>query len=244
MKKLMFAALVACAVSSYADEQQDKFLARNGGWLDRPQNGKVVRVVNRQTKVDEKVVADFVQSASGMLSIAFETVKGEAGKCYASDKDEKVGLWVVLDEDAKCPIKMLAAPDDRYVKVNVTALAADGATGEQLAARVGKELWRGLVYGLGGGNNDFPGCLMVPAPGLKELDGIAAQMPCPAPFNMMASTASKIGISRTGRVTYRQACREGWAPEPTNDYQKVIWNEVHSKPTKPLKIEFDKKRGK
>ena len=36
--------------------------------------------MNRQTKVDEKVIADFVQGASGMLSIAFETVKGEAGK--------------------------------------------------------------------------------------------------------------------------------------------------------------------
>ena len=44
--------------------------------------------------------------------------------------------------------------------------------------------------------------------------------------------------------TYRQACQEGWAPAPKNDEQKAIWNQVHAIPDKPIKIEFDPKRGK
>lgn len=244
MKKLMMAVVGACALVVCADEQTDKFLARTGGWLDRPQNGKAIRVVNRQNKVDKAILEEFATGVSGNLSLPVEIVKGEAGKCYASAKDEVNGFCVLLDDNAKCPLKMIAAPDDCYAMVNVAALSSDGVSGEALAVRVTKELWRGLVYGLGGGNNEFPGCLMVPAPGLKELDAIRAKVPCPAPFNQMSATAHRMGIPRVGKVTYRQACREGWAPQPTNDFQKVIWDEVKAKPTKPLTIKYDKKIGK
>lgn len=246
MRKQMFAVAVAlCAAVSVADEQDEKFMSRTGGWLDRPQNGRVVRIVNRQARIGDETIEWFAGNARTMLSLPVEIVKCEAGKCCAdASSDDRVGLKVVIADDAQSPLKMFAAPDDRLVRVNVAALAADGATGEKLDVRARKELWRGLVYGLGGGNNEFPGCLMVPATTLQELDALKARMPCPAPFNAMMSTARKIGIGQAGRVTYRQACREGWAPEPTNDYQKVIWNEVHAAPSKPLKIEFDKKRGK
>ena len=242
--QMLTVAVALCAAVSVADEQEEKFLSRTGGWVDRPQNGRVIRVVNRQAKIGDETLEWFAGNVRSMLSLPVEIVKCDADKCCAGKTDDKIGMKVVIDDDAKCPLKMFAAPDDRLVRVNVAALAADGATGEKLDTRVRKELWRGLVYGLGGGNNEFPGCLMVPATTLPELDALRAKMPCPAPFNTMSSTARKIGIAPTGRVTYRQACREGWAAEPTNDYQKVIWNEEHKAPSKPLKIEFDKKRGK
>ena len=52
------------------------------------------------------------------------------------------------------------------------------------------------------------------------------------------------GCNLRTMVPYRTACREGWAPAPTNDIQKAIWNEVRQLPTKPIKIEFDPKKGK
>lgn len=244
MKTVISAVLCGLTAVAGADEQQDKFLARTGGWLARPRDGRVIRIVDRQTKVPREMIEGIAKRAGSLLTLPFEVVDGETGKCYAKDHNERVGLWLVVDEDPACPLKMLAAPDDRFVKVNVTELSSDGTSGEKLNVRVTKEIWRGLVYGLGGGNNKFPGCLMIPAPGLSELDAIRAQNPCPAPFNVMSDTAHKIGIKPTGRATYRQACEEGWAPEPTNDCQKVIWNEIHSKPTKPLQINFDKKLGK
>jgi len=48
------------------------------------------------------------------------------------------------------------------------------------------------------------------------------------------------GMSQEQRATYRHACEQGWAPAPTNDYQKAIWNEVHEMPTEPIKIKYQK----
>ena len=45
-------------------------------------------------------------------------------------------------------------------------------------------------------------------------------------------------------ATYKRACREGWAPTPTNDVQRAIWEKVHAIPDKPLTIEFDPKIDK
>ena len=37
---------------------------------------------------------------------------------------------------------------------------------------------------------------------------------------------AKYGAGRSRRYTYRQACIEGWAPAPTNDYQRAIFEAV------------------
>lgn len=44
-----------------------------------------------------------------------------------------------------------------------------------------------------------------------------------------AIAAQKLGSVR--RATYKQACREGWAPAPTNDYQRAIWETAMSAAT-------------
>ena len=45
-------------------------------------------------------------------------------------------------------------------------------------------------------------------------------------------------------TTYKKACQEGWAPNPTNEWQQAIWDETRQLPTKPIKIEFDKAKGR
>ena len=50
------------------------------------------------------------------------------------------------------------------------------------------------------------------------------------------------GVSTLRFATYWQACKEGWAPAPTNDVQKAIWDKVHSLPTAPLKIAPEPKK--
>ena len=44
------------------------------------------------------------------------------------------------------------------------------------------------------------------------------------------------------RAPYAKACREGWAPAPTNDIQKAIWDKVHAMPTAPIKIKPETKK--
>jgi len=42
------------------------------------------------------------------------------------------------------------------------------------------------------------------------------------------------------RATYRRACHLGWAPPPTNDVQRAIWEKIKAEkergPTKPITI--------
>ena len=45
-------------------------------------------------------------------------------------------------------------------------------------------------------------------------------------------------------MTYKEACEEGWAPAPTNEIQKAIWDKVRATPKNPMKIEFDPKKGR
>ena len=53
-----------------------------------------------------------------------------------------------------------------------------------------------------------------------------------------------LGVTPAYQRTYKQACIEGWAPNPTNEYQKAIWDRVHAAPKNPMKIEFDPKKGR
>ena len=51
------------------------------------------------------------------------------------------------------------------------------------------------------------------------------------------------GVKPLQRVTYRRACQEGWAHQPTNSFQKAVWDEVHQIPQKPITIKYDKNKG-
>ena len=64
----------------------------------------------------------------------------------------------------------------------------------------------------------------------------------PVKINLFTNAhTSERGCQHGKRAVYRKACMDGWAPAPTNEYQKAIWDQVHAIPTKPIKIEFDPK---
>ena len=84
---------------------------------------------------------------------------------------------------------------------------------------------------------------MKPVSTLEELDGIG-QYICPEPLPAIVSHLKQLGVKPIVTSTYRQAVREGWASAPTNEYQKAIWDKVHSAPKNPMKIEFDPKKGR
>ena len=50
------------------------------------------------------------------------------------------------------------------------------------------------------------------------------------------------GIEMSKISSYLKACQEGWAPAPTNEYQKAIWDKVHAMPTAPIKIKPETKK--
>lgn len=53
-----------------------------------------------------------------------------------------------------------------------------------------------------------------------------------------------LGVIPREYTTYKRAGREGWAPAPTNDIQKAIWEKMNQVPDKPMTIEFGLRNDK
>lgn len=73
---------------------------------------------------------------------------------------------------------------------------------------------------------------------LEELDDAGIMMPMDQVERFGQYCRSR-GQTPLVTVPYHKACVEGWAPAPTNEFQKAVWDKVHSIPDKPLKIQFD-----
>jgi hypothetical protein len=66
----------------------------------------------------------------------------------------------------------------------------------------------------------------------------------------MVGYMEAFGVTPAVESTYRQACKEGWAPPPANDYQRNVAEVVAKEkaetlkgPKAPRKILFDPKKG-
>ena len=215
---------------------------RNGGKIQRPGTKKgTITYVNAQTSAPVKwleanaaVFAERckfnIKVKTGRFEFPSPTVSGEAS------------LFVV--DDAKLPV-ILHAPESRWCMVNVAPLkSGNGSKPQFFAARVQKELTRGFCLLAGAQNSSYPdsltGCIVNPS----DLDKFAdCRLPIDV-LNRFPSYLKGYGITPEVQSTYKRACEEGWAPAPTNDVQKAIWDKVHAMPTAPLKIKPETKKVK
>lgn len=150
---------------------------------------------------------------------------------------------LLVTDDAALPA-LLVAPEDRWAIVSVARLADGAPTAEAARRRVRCALARGLAHLCGAASSAFPNSLMsaVTAPG--DLDGVADELPPAEVFARMPGYLRGLGVTPLVRVSYRQACEEGWAPAPTNEFQRAVWEKARAVPKSPMKIEFDPERGR
>lgn len=165
-----------------------------------------------------------------------------ASTAEALVKETGAEAGVFLIEDANLP-SLLLAPESNWAAINVTKLAADKPGKALLAQRVRREMWRALGF-LYGACSDTEMCVLQNISTLRDLDGIKANALSQYPLLRIRKRLPEIGITPIHVATYREACEKGWAPPPTNDFQKAIWDKVHTPPTTPITIEFDPKKGK
>lgn len=203
-----------------------------GGYVVQPKETKVISIDNELNTIDGNALSRIAAEMQTMLTIPV---------LVNAKKD--IGLTLRLRE-GEAGIPLIVMPDNASAIVNVKALSADNPSRDVLDSRICKELWRGLIYTIGGGNTYVQQCVMKQVTSLAELDALPAKTACPDAFMRVAESAKALGIQPVRRVTYRQACKEGWAPAPTNDVQSAIWNETRQLPTKPITIDFDPKKGK
>lgn len=224
---------------------------KEGGIVEGKIPGKDIRVVNAQTSVPESEIADIVKAMCTTLRapvVTYKATKNE--KCpFATaeagfDGGNTAGV-VALVEDEKFP-GLVIRPEDHMAIVNVMKLKKDAPSAEVLALRVRKEMWRGFGYAMGAANSTYQPCVMRDIQSLEDLDEKPIAIISPEPLMRLDPALKKLGLAQVRRATYKRACEEGWAPAPTNDWQKAVWQKVKAEqseaPTKGIKIKFNKNK--
>lgn len=221
-------------------KSQQILMQKVGGTVPRPgtQKGEIF-YVNCQTRapqtwIDESI-AYFREETKFKISSKTGTFDFANPVIYGNST-----LYVIDDE--KMPA-FLVAPDDRWAFVNIAPLANEQRPAF-FQARVKKQLSRGFAYLCGAANSQYP---MALTRGLKDISDVDRNMDYRLPvdiFQRFRTYMEPLGVTPQVTVIYRKAVQEGWAPAPTNEWQKAVWDKVHAVPANPMKIEFDPKKGR
>lgn len=272
MKKLMFAAIAAvCSATLFsatndnlvakalakpsAEEQaaakaarREEFLKETGGFVVKEDKGNgLVLIANAQKRLNRDKISRPVRYmlVYAKLPVVMRDVDPAlaANPGPTSAADQKATVVLFVKDDPNCTSTIVVSPDERWGFVNVAALDADKPGDEVLESRVSKATNRALCLLLGAGGSKYPNTMVGSfRNGIKDYERFPTDGLPPDVFPRMAEYAKNIGIRPVVRTTYINACERGWAPAPTNDYQRAIWKQVHDMPQQPRKIKFDKNR--
>jgi hypothetical protein len=213
-------------------------LVRTGGSLEVPSSrleGKRICIINTQKDLEDGVVIDTKKEIEKILRHRIDVVREEQvmppmEKVAQALKDPKNAAVVLICSNTEYPM-ILVAPDNLWVILNVYNMKNGRSDKGLFEKRISKQIWRSLGFLLGASVGTGEKCLMSPVASVAELDQIEASAISPAPMQKMIRSAELLGVLPSIGTTYRKACEEGWAPAPTNHYQKAIWEEVKAKKT-------------
>lgn len=217
-------------------------LIKAGGFIKIEASGAQVRVVNAQGRIPLEVIQNEVDKLSQPLRYKIYTSsekieKGNA-ELWASQlllNTNVASVIVVIDEEGRPPLVL--APEARWAILNVKALESKTTDNQTLRARFVKEFWRTYGFLMGGAYSDKDTCVMLPVFKPEDLDSLKLQTLGVEAVIKMRHYATSFGINPMRMQLYRKACEEGWAPKPTNELQRAVWEDVEAKkagnPTPP-----------
>jgi hypothetical protein len=152
------------------------------------------------------------------------------------------GIYFINDK--MLPI-MLVAAEDGWGVLNMAPIIADTPNAIKINKRIQKLVNRlfANIHGIADPSM-MPACVMKHAVGLAGIDALVCATYSPEANSKITAYLHKAGYKQRKCGTYYDACEEGWAPAPTNDVQKKIWDKVHKLPTMPLVILPESQRKK
>lgn len=198
-----------------------------GGILTKPAEG-VVRYYDYQSKIAGKDMLGFFLAANSPIRLHFEhrRMEGRFDLARAAEIRGDANVAIFMVDDPSLPMSLLAL-EDRWAVVNVAKISSDNPKLLTLLRRAEKLVTR-VGTGLLGGHF----CLQIafsamqPVYSLEELDRMEGRAIAPSSLTQISYSLQKLGLAQARPCTYEQACVEGWAPAPTNDVQREIWNDV------------------
>ena len=225
--------------AEYQAKAKARALVRLGGIVRdmSVQTGKMI-VVNAQDAVPDSDFEKPITALAKFLRVKIDMVKGPTpslpfdSKTFLAGQNANAAVFVVASDTLPA---FFVVPEDRWAVVNVSKLGSDN-----LSVRAQKEVLRGFAFICGGAATSFRQTLVSPITSPADLDQVLdAQLPIDS-LNAIAKYLPGIGMTPYREASYRQACRDGWAPPPTNDVQKAIWEKIRADkergPTNPITI--------
>lgn len=210
-----------------------------------PKDPGLFLFVNCQTQLSEKQVQESVSKLAREFSIDVRAVEGvfpgiKGVTTELVNLKAKGAIWIIDDESM--PVSLTAA-EDGWGVLNVAKILKDNPDQQKLSKRFTKYINRTFAYVNGVSDSPMmPACVMNQAVGMAGVDALLCSTYSPEACSKIANYITLAGYKRCRRGTYYDACEEGWAPKPTNEVQKKIWDKVHQLPTKPLVIKPESKR--
>lgn len=243
--------------SSVSDTQQLKYKPGElrqkldhymGGIVEKPSSSKGwICIANAQSILPEPKLHAYI--AELRYGIKLETKVQPCVDAFsittAANLSKKTGAnaTLFLIEDDTLPFS-LVAPESGWAVVNARAISK-GTLPRIAQERVKKAIIRAYSILCGAYDPGTAGNILWPVSSPEDYDSL--QNPSIFPPTLggpICAHMSRAGMSPIIFSSYRKACEAGWAPTPTNDMQKAIWDEIRSLPQKPIKIEFDPAKGK
>ena len=239
MHKLMIALVMVAAATGFAAElteaeraaRAEKLYKRTGGFIIRREaNSGFFAVVNAQTNVSAEAWRNELKEIRGIFRVDInempykECVTAATAVKALKALKANAALFIVWDESSANTI--LLAPEGRWGILNLAALKNGNPPKEVFEQRVRREFWRGFSMVAGSPSTEMEHCLLNPILSLSQLDDFQGNTIGPEPLTRIEKTLRAMGIKQYERSSYKNACRNGWAPAPTNDVQKAIWEQV------------------
>lgn len=232
-----FSVAVAEPVKEQNLSKRDVIILKHSGGMVKVPNSQKGQIV----VVDASNGAPAASIDAAMKQISDSTrveISKKVGKFSfpAPKLDGSATLFVV--DDAAYPMS-LVAPESKWALVNVAPLKSDKP--QFYDARIRKEMVRTLVLLMGAANSSYPGALTGCVVSADDLDKFADTVLPVDVEDRIEPYIKGYGIVPATYVTYRNACVQGWAGKPENEFQQKVWNEIHELPSKPITIDPEKR---
>ena len=252
MRKLLFASAVFAAAFAIAGEEvlqkpvdqlteseraeRHRILQyrHTGGFITkREPNPGMFAFVNAQSGISDSVFAADISEMCRICKIDYvltnRAVSVTLSNAIDALKETRANAALFIVEETSIPATILFAPESRWGIVNVAALKKDSPSAEALEKRIRREIWRGFSIVAGCYTTETPHCVLAPVASLRDLDNLDGNTFSPEPLPRMEKNLRRFGIKPYYRCSYKAAVKQGWAPSPTNDVQRAIWDAVQKK---------------
>ena len=205
------------------------------------------KVIYREGYKDVDIDADFEEVFGHFrrqVPVKVDFVKTSPDTPATLKRNAKANFAIVFISDESQPPSVIM-PEEGCAVVNF----AKYTTGlklptdeEKYKRRCARAALKAFVLLCGGGSSRYPGHVAA-AHTPQELDFAQDKLPIDIQ-DSVKKYLEAAGVTPMKRTIYRRAVQEGWAPQPTNDVQQAIWDEIRALPQKPLQIDYDPKKGK